>query len=73
MAHECLQCSCIDSTSREGVSSSMAQHVGMDWERQLSGLAKPFYKLLSPVDGKRCFPLGQEHEISMRMLTPQGP
>ena len=70
MAHECVKSPCIDSTGRQGVTSRMPQHVSMDRERQLSGLAKPFYKLLSPVDGKRCFPLGQEHEISMRMLTP---
>ena len=50
MTHEGLQCPCIDSTSRQGVASSMAQHVSMDREWQLSGLAKPFYELLSAVD-----------------------
>ena len=42
MAHEGLKRSCIDSTSRQSVTSSMPQHVGMDWEGQLSGLSKPF-------------------------------
>jgi hypothetical protein len=45
----------------------------MDRKWQLSGFAKPFYELLSAVDRKRRFPLGQEHEISVRMLTPQSP
>ena len=51
MAHEDLQCTCIDSTARQGVAGSMPQHVGMDREWQLSGLAKPFYELLCAVDG----------------------
>jgi len=51
MAHECLQRPCIDSSGRQGVASGVAQHVSMDREWQLSGLAKPFYELLSAVDG----------------------
>jgi hypothetical protein len=51
MAHEGLQCPCIDSTSRQGVTSSMTQHVSMDREWQPSGLTKPFYELLGAVDG----------------------
>ena len=51
MTHECLQRPRIDSTSRQGVSGSVAQHVSMDREWQLSRLAKPFYKLLSAVNG----------------------
>jgi hypothetical protein len=35
MAHERLQRSRIDSTSRQGVSGSMAQHVSMDRKWQL--------------------------------------
>ena len=50
MAHERLQRSCIDSTGRQGVASGMSQHVGMDREWQLSGLAKPFYELLGAVE-----------------------
>jgi hypothetical protein len=45
--------------------------VGVDREWQLSGLAKPFYELLSAVYGKRSFPLGQEHEVCVGMLTTQ--
>jgi len=51
MTHECLQRPCIDSTSRQGVASRMAQYVSMNWEWQLSGHAKPFYELLGAVDG----------------------
>jgi hypothetical protein len=51
MAHEGLQGPCIDSTSRQGVTSSMTQHVSMDREWQPSGLTKPFYELLGAVDG----------------------
>ena len=50
MAHEGLQCPRIDSTSRQGVASGMSQHVSVDREWQLSGLAKPFYELLSTID-----------------------
>ena len=49
MAHECLKSPCIDSTSRQGVSRSVAQHVSMDLEWQLSGHAEPFYELLGTV------------------------
>jgi hypothetical protein len=73
MAHERLQRPCIDSTGRQGVASSMPQHVSMDREPQLSGLTKPFNQLLSTVDRKRCFPLGQEHEIYVGMLAPESP
>jgi hypothetical protein len=30
MAHECLKCPCIDSTGRQGASSSVAQHDYID-------------------------------------------
>jgi hypothetical protein len=50
MAHEGLQRSRIDPACRQGVASSMPQHVSMDWEWQLSSLAKPFYELLGAVD-----------------------
>jgi hypothetical protein len=48
-------CSVLVSTStrRQGVTSRVPQHVSMNREWQLSGLAKPFYKLLSAVDRKR--------------------
>jgi hypothetical protein len=39
MAHKGLERSCIDSAGRQGVASSMAQHVGVDPERQSSSLA----------------------------------
>ena len=71
MAHKGLQCPRIDSSCRQGVSSSMAQHVSVDLEWQLSGLAKPFNQLLSTVDGKRRLALGQEHEVCVRMLAPE--
>src|SRR5690349_2979083 len=58
MTHESLKRPCIDSTSRQGIAGSMPQHVSMDRKWQLSGLAKPFYKLLGVVDRKRRFPLG---------------
>jgi hypothetical protein len=73
MAHESLQRPRIDSPSRQGVASSMPQHVGMDREGQLGGLAKPFYELLRAIHGERSFPLGQEHEVGMWMLPPQCP
>src|SRR3954454_18951205 len=72
MAHEGLQCPRIDSTARQGVAGCMAQHVSMDREWQLSSDAKPFNQLLRAVDGKRCLALGQEHEVSMRMIAPKG-
>jgi hypothetical protein len=34
-----------------GRSQQHAQHVGMDRERQLGGHAKPFYQLLSAING----------------------
>jgi hypothetical protein len=37
MAHEGLERPCIDSTSRQGVAGSMAEHVSVDREWQLSG------------------------------------
>jgi hypothetical protein len=73
MPHEGLQRPCIDSTSRQGVAGGMPQHVGMNREGQISGHAKPFYKLLSTVDGQRCLALRQEHMIRMRMLAAQSP
>ena len=57
MAHKGLKRPCIDTTSRQGVASSVPQHVSMDLERQLSGHAEPFYELLGTVDGKGRFPL----------------
>jgi hypothetical protein len=51
----------------------MPQHVRMDRKWKLRGVAKPFYELLGSVDGKRGFPLGQEHEVCIRMLAPQRP
>jgi hypothetical protein len=51
MAHECLKRSCIDSTGRQGVPGSVPQHVRMDREWQFGGHAKPFYELLSAIDG----------------------
>ena len=73
MAHKGLQCPCIDSACRQGVSRSMAQHVSMDRERQLSGHAQPFYELLGTIDGEGRLALRQEHEICMGMLAPQRP
>jgi len=52
MAHKGLQRPCIDSAGRQGVSRSVAQHVGMYLEWQLSGLAKPLYELLGTIDGE---------------------
>jgi len=52
MANEGLQRPCIDSAGCQGVASSMPQHVSMDREWQLSGLAKPFYELLSAINRK---------------------
>jgi hypothetical protein len=49
MAHEGLQCPRLDSTSRQGVSSSVTQHVGVDRKWQSSSLAKPFYEPLSAI------------------------
>jgi hypothetical protein len=51
MAHEGLERPCIDSTARQGVASSMPQHVSMDRKWQVSGLAEAFYELLGTVDG----------------------
>ena len=42
MAHESLKRACIDSPASQSVSGSMAQHVSMDREWQLSGHTKPF-------------------------------
>ena len=50
MAHERLQRPGIDPACRKSVSGSVAQHVGVDWEQQLSGYAKPLYELLGAVD-----------------------
>src|SRR3974377_1575015 len=50
-----------------------AEHVSMDREWQLGGHPKPFDELLGAVDRYRRLPLGQEHEISVGMFTPQGP
>jgi hypothetical protein len=53
MAHERLQRPGIDPARRQSVPGSMAQHVRMDRERQLSRRAKPLNQLLGAVDGKR--------------------
>jgi hypothetical protein len=53
MPHESLKRPCIDSTGGQSVASSMAQHVGMDREWQLGGLAKPLDQPLRAIDGKR--------------------
>ena len=45
----------------------------MDREWQLGGLAKAFNELLCAIDGKRGFPLGQEHEVCVGMLASQRP
>ena len=58
MANKSLQRPRIDSTARQGVASSMPQHVSMDREWQLSSLAKPLYELLRAIHGKRGLPLG---------------
>src|SRR5690348_9142791 len=50
VTHKGLKRPCVDSPCRQGVASSMAQHVSVDREWQLRSLAKPFYKLLSAVD-----------------------
>jgi len=73
MAHEGLKRACIDSSTGQGVPSSVAQHVSVDREWQLSGHAKPFYQLLGAVDGKGRLSLGQEHEVRVRMLASQCP
>ncbi len=51
MAHECLQRPRIDPAAGQGVPGSVAQHVSVDREWQLSGHAKPFNQLLGTVDG----------------------
>ena len=58
MAHEGLKRACIDSPASQGVPSSMAQHVSMDRDWQLSSHAKPFNQLLSAIDGKGRLALG---------------
>ena len=73
MAHEGLKRACIDSSTGQGVPSSVAQHVSVDREWQLSGHAKPFNQLLGTVDRKRRLTLGQKHEVGVGMLAPQGP
>jgi hypothetical protein len=47
MPHEGLQRPCIDSTGRQGVASCMPQHVSMDREWQLSGLATMIIKAVN--------------------------
>jgi len=68
MTHKSLQRSCIDFTSRQGVASSMPQHVRMDREWQLSGLAKPFYELLRAVttDHARWLAVTADHARQLR-------
>jgi len=51
----------------------MTEHVSVDREGQLSGLAKPLYELLSAIHGKRGFALRQEYEVCVRMPAPEGP
>jgi len=70
VTHEGLQRSCLNPSARQGVTSGMAQHVRMDREGQLSGHAKPFNQLLGAVDGQGSLALGQEHEVSVRVLAP---
>jgi len=41
----------------------MPQHVSMDRKSQLSGLAKPFYELLSAIYREGSLTLQQEHEV----------
>jgi hypothetical protein len=45
----------------------------MDPEWHLCGLAKPFNQLLGAIDGQGSLALGQEHEVSMWVLTPKCP
>jgi hypothetical protein len=49
--HECLKGACIDSAARQRVARRVPQHVGVDRECEAGGLAKPFYELLSAIDG----------------------
>jgi hypothetical protein len=50
MAHECLKRARIDSSCRQGVTSSMPQDVSVHRKWQLSGLAKPLFQLLSEMN-----------------------
>jgi hypothetical protein len=52
MAHECLKRTCIDPAASQGIPGSVAQHVSVDREWQISGHAEPFNQLLGAVDGK---------------------
>ena len=52
MTHEGLQRACIDPATSQGIPSSVAQHVSVDREWQLSGHAKPFNQLLGTIDGR---------------------
>ena len=70
MAHKGLQRPCIDPTAGQGIASRMTQHVSVDREWQLSSHAKPFNKLLGAVDRQGGLALGQEYEVSVRMLAP---
>ena len=51
MAHERLEGACIDAAASQGVARPVPQHVGVDRECEAGGLAKPFYELLSAIDG----------------------
>jgi hypothetical protein len=59
--------------ARSVTGGSVAQHVSVDRERQLSGLAKPFYELLCTIHRQRRLTLGQKHKVRMGMLAPKCP
>jgi hypothetical protein len=73
MAHERLKRPGVDSACRQGVASSVTQHVGVDPEGQSSSLAKPFNQLLGAVDRKCRLAFRQEHEVCMGVLAPKCP
>ena len=73
MPHERLEGARIDATACQPEARRVAQNVHMDRELEASGHAKALDELLRAIDGQRGFALGQEQELTVRVLAQQCP
>src|SRR5262249_1385283 len=71
VAEVVLQRARIDALVRQLVAASVPQHVWMDGERHLGGLAEAQDQLLEAVRRHRCSPLAHEHIASWPLLALQ--
>jgi len=68
--HERLQRPGVDTATSERIAGCMAEHVRVDRERKVGGLAEPLDQLLGAVDRQRRLALAQEQMPAVFAVLP---